>query len=110
MPITGSGYDFPVMINGKDIRSIDEKTYFKIIADPGRIVISSQLKAGLTRTLTTPTINAEQGKNYFIYQEIKHGLVIPSIKLHEIRPDIGTKIVLKYKLTKTISHTKKTRY
>jgi Protein of unknown function (DUF2846) len=75
--VMGAAMKLGVTVDGKDVGETAGKTYFMISAAPGKHTIASKGESG-----STVDINAEAGKNYFIWQEVKMGLLSAGSKLH----------------------------
>jgi hypothetical protein len=72
----GAAIHLPLAVDGKPIGSTAAKTYFLETVDPGSHTISS----GDSKV----TIDTQAGHNYFIWQEVKMGVVVAHAKLHVV--------------------------
>lgn len=70
----GAAIHLPVALDGNSIGSTAAKTYFLVTVDPGSHTISS----GDSKV----TLDTEAGKNYFVWQEVKMGVLEAHAKLH----------------------------
>lgn len=66
----GAAVTMEVMLDGKSAGKTAAKTYFLFEVAPGAHELAS--KAENTSTLT---VNAQPGRNYFVWQEVKMGLM-----------------------------------
>lgn len=89
----GSAIKMDVALNGKPIGQTAAKTYFALEVEPGKHTLVS--KAENDSTLDVPT---EAGKNYFVWQEVKMGLLSPRNKLSMVDEMTGKKGVSECKL------------
>ena len=64
----GGAIKMTVSMNGKVLGQTGAKSYLFAQVDPGKYEISS-----LTENTSTLTIDAQAGKNYFVWQEVKMG-------------------------------------
>lgn len=71
----GAALKMPVTLNGKAVGDTGPKTYYMLEVAPGSHELTSQ---GNESTLR---IDAEPGKNYFVWQEVKMGLMSGGSKL-----------------------------
>jgi hypothetical protein len=84
----GAAISMPVTVNGKLAGTTGPNSYFKFDLAPGQHTITSQ---GETSKLTLTT---EAGKNYFVWQEVKMGVMSGNSKLQVVADDVGRKAVL----------------
>lgn len=70
----GAAIHLPLAIDGKSIGSTAAKTYFLVTVDPG----SHTIRSGDSKV----TLDTEAGKNYFVWQEVKMGVIEAHAKLH----------------------------
>jgi Protein of unknown function (DUF2846) len=75
--VMGAALKIGVTVDGKDVGETAGKTYFMIPVAPGKHTVASKGETG-----SSIDINAEAGKNYFVWQEIKMGLLSGGSKLH----------------------------
>ena len=66
----GAALKMPVALNGKLVGDTAAKTYLMLEVDPGRHTVVSK-----TENDSTVEVNAAAGQNYFIWQEVKMGLM-----------------------------------
>jgi Protein of unknown function (DUF2846) len=84
----GAALSMPVTVNGKLAGTTGPNSYFKFDLAPGQHTITSQ---GETSKLTLTT---EAGKNYFVWQEVKMGVLSGNSKLQLVEDAVGRKAVL----------------
>jgi Protein of unknown function (DUF2846) len=89
----GAAMKLGVTFDGKDMGDTASKTYFMISAAPGKHTILSKGETGSTVELTT-----EAGKNYFLWQEVKTGLLSANSKLQVVDEATGKAGVQECKL------------
>lgn len=89
----GAAIKMPVSIDGQIIGETASKTYLVKDVNPGAHVVRSH-------TETTPelTVNAEAGKIYFVWQEVKMGMWAAGSLLHLVDQMKGRDGVLESKL------------
>ena len=80
----GAAVKIDVALNGKPIGETAAKTYFVLEVAPGKHTLTS--KAENTEVLDVST---EPGKNYFIWQEVKLGLLFARNKLQLVDEATG---------------------
>jgi len=80
----GAAVKIDVDLDGKPVGQTAAKTYFSLEVPPGKHTLSS--KAENTDTLD---VIAEAGKNYFIWQEVKLGLLFARNKLQFVDEAAG---------------------
>jgi hypothetical protein len=84
----GAAISMPVTVNGKLAGSTGANSYFKFDMLPGVHTFTSQ---GDKSQLSLTT---EANKNYFIWQEVKMGLIAGGSKLQQVSEAVGKKAVL----------------
>jgi Protein of unknown function (DUF2846) len=84
----GAAISMPITVNGKLAGTTGPNSYFKFDLPPGQHTITSQ---GETSKLTVAT---EPGKNYFVWQEVKMGVMSANSKLQLVSDAEGKKAVL----------------
>lgn len=72
----GAAVKIPVLVDGTSVGDTASKTYIFRQVAPGKHVITSK-----SENDATLSIDAEAGKNYFVWQEIKMGLWGPRSQL-----------------------------
>ncbi len=92
----GAAIQMPVSINGKSLGKTGSKTYFSLDVPPGKYTILSSAENESTFVLQT-----EAGKNYFIWQEVKMGLLYARNILQMVSDDRGKAGVNQCKLIET---------
>ncbi len=91
----GGAVAMPVALDGKVMGKTGPKTYFLWQVEPGKHEIAS-----LTENTAKVTIDAQAGKNHFVWQEVKLGVWAPRSKLHEVDTAEGQKAVKECKRIK----------
>lgn len=91
----GAALKMPVTLDGKAIGDTGSKTYFMLEVTPGTHVLTSQ---GNESTLT---VEAEAGKTYYVWQEVKMGMMSGGSKLQLVSEDKGQAGVKESKLAVT---------
>ncbi|HZN85786.1 MAG TPA: DUF2846 domain-containing protein [Burkholderiales bacterium] len=66
----GAAVKMPVSLNGRIAGLTASKTYFLFEVDPG-----SHRLASHTENVAELTVNASAGRNYYVWQEVKMGLM-----------------------------------
>lgn len=89
----GAGAKYDVLIDGRMIGATAAYTYLVAEVAPGPHTIASD--AGTLRVIK---VEAEPGKNLFIWQEMKMGFGAADAKLHVVPEAVGRKGVLGTKL------------
>ncbi len=84
----GAALSMPVTVNGKLAGTTGPHSYFKFDLPPGKQVFTSQ---GDTSRLEVTT---EAGKIYYIWQEVKMGVMSGNSKLQLVTDEVGRKGVL----------------
>ena len=92
----GAAVKMDVELNGKPIGQTAAKTYFSLEVAPGKHTLVS--KAENDAVLDVP---AEAGKNYFVWQEVKMGLLYARNKLMLVDEETGKTGVAECKLIET---------
>lgn len=82
--VMGFAFGIGVELDGKAVGKTGAKTYLAMEVSPGKHTIVS--KAENDETLDVVT---EAGKNYFVWQEVKVGLLTPRSKLHLVDDETG---------------------
>jgi hypothetical protein len=88
----GGAIAMPVALDGKVAGKTAANTYFLWIVEPGPHEITS-----LTENTATLKINAEAGRNHFVWQEVKMGMWTARSQLHEVSEEVGRKGVMECK-------------
>lgn len=92
----GAAVKMDVEIDGKPIGQTAANTFFYTEVKPGKHIITS--KAENTDALNIETV---AGKLYYIWQEVKMGILYARTKLHLMSEEEGKKGVLETKLAAT---------
>ncbi|MCW8949323.1 MAG: DUF2846 domain-containing protein [Sedimenticola sp.] len=92
----GAAIAMPVSLDGMVAGKTGAQTYFLWSVEPGEHEVTS-----LTENTAKIKINAVEGKNHFIWQEVKMGMWTARSQLHEVSEEIGKKGVGECKLADT---------
>ncbi|HXH64023.1 MAG TPA: DUF2846 domain-containing protein [Mariprofundaceae bacterium] len=92
----GGAIPMAVSVDGKTVGQTGPKTYFMLDVAPGKHRIES-----LTENVASLTLNTEQGKSYYVWQEVKMGLWSARSALHEVSAAQGQKGVMECKLAQS---------
>ena len=82
----GGAIRMTVSVNNKVLGQSGPKTYFLVQVDPGKHEISS-----LTENTSTLVVDAQAGRNYFIWQEVKMGAFSARSQLQIVDEATGRK-------------------
>lgn len=93
----GAAIKMPVAINGKLVGDTAAKTYLLLQVPPGRHELVSK-----TENDATLAVNAEAGRNYFVWQEVKMGMMQARSLLHLVDEPTGKAGVAECKLAQTL--------
>ena len=80
----GAAIKMPVAVNGKLVGDTAAKTYLLLEVAPGQHTITSK-----TENDSTVTVNAVAGSNYFLWQEVKMGLMVARSNLQQVDEKTG---------------------
>jgi len=92
----GGAIAMPVSLDGRMAGNTGPNTFFKWIVAPGIHDVVSH-----TENTARITINAIEGQNHFIWQEVKMGMWTAGSQLHEVSAEEGEKGVSECKLAST---------
>lgn len=92
----GAAMKLDVGLDGKDLGATAAKTYFYKDIAPGKHTVTSK-----GETDDTLNFDAMAGKLYFVWQEVKMGVLSARTKLHLVGDDVGKKGVLESQLALT---------
>jgi len=81
----GAALSMPVSVNGKLAGSTGPRSYFKFDLPAGKHVITSQGEG------SRHEMNTEAGKIYYVWQEVKMGMLSGGSKLQLVAEDVGRK-------------------
>jgi hypothetical protein len=80
----GMALGMPVMVNGHAIGETGAKTFFRLNLSAGTYVISSK-----SETISEIPLTLTEGKNYFVWQEIRMGLLTARTALRLVDENQG---------------------
>ncbi|MAG65962.1 DUF2846 domain-containing protein [Pseudomonas sp.] len=79
----GAALSMPVSVDGRQAGTTGPKSFFRFQLEPGQHTISSQNGA------SSLLLNTEANRNYFVWQEVKMGLVSGGSKLQVVSEQQG---------------------
>lgn len=85
-----------VTINGKELGRTVGKTYFRLSLAPGKYNIES-----IAENVSALPLSVDAGKNYFVWQEVKVGIMSPRSKLQQVDESAGHAGVMESSLVMT---------
>ncbi len=91
----GSAIKMPLLIDGMSVGDTVAHSYVLKEVSPGSHTIVSK-----TENDATLNVNAQAGKNYFVWQEVKMGMMTAGSALHEVDAAKGQAAVKECKLVK----------
>ena len=89
----GAALKMPVALDGKLVGDTASKTYLLLQVDPGPHTVVSK-----TENDSTVTLNTVAGRNYFLWQEVKMGMISGRSNLQEVDEPTGKAGVAECKL------------
>lgn len=89
----GAAVKLNVEMDGKVVGQTAAKTYFALEVEPGKHSITTR-----SENVSTVDLVTEVGKNYFVWQEVKMGMLSPRSKLQTVDEETGKKGVSECKL------------
>ena len=91
----GTAVKMPVLVDGVAVGDTVAHSYILKQVIPGSHTITSKSENDATLTLST-----EAGKNYYVWQEVKMGLLMARSKLSQVSEEEGKQGVMESKLVK----------
>jgi hypothetical protein len=91
--VFGAAIKMPVLLNGKAIGDTASKTYMLLEVDPGSHTIVSKAEKD-----SVLKVDAAAGRNYFVWQEVKMGMLQAGSLLHLVDEPTGKAGVAECKL------------
>ncbi len=92
----GAAVKMPVLVNGQTVGDTASKTYIFRQVPPGRHLITSK-----TENDSNLEVHAVAGKNHYVWQEVKMGVMSARSKLQEVDEATGRAGVMESKLIAT---------
>jgi hypothetical protein len=89
----GAAVTMDVEVDGKSLGKTAAKTYFYTELSPGKHTITSR-----SENAHSIELDATAGKLYYVWQEVKMGVLYAGTKLHLVSEEEGRKGVLECKL------------
>lgn len=93
----GAAVKMDVELDGKFIGQTAAKSYFALEVSPGKHILVSKAEND-----SSLEVNAEAGKNNFVWQEVKMGLVIARTKLQIVDEETGKAGIAECKLIESV--------
>jgi hypothetical protein len=94
----GAAVKMPVALNGKLVGDTASKTYMRLEVPPGNHTLVSK-----TENDSVLAVNAEAGKNYFVWQEVKMGMFTARSSLQLVDESTGKSAVQECKLIEQLN-------
>lgn len=94
--LLGFAFVMTVALNGRRAGQTVGQTFLRWEVDPGVQEIASY-----TEDIASVKLNAEAGKSYYVWQEVKIGFWAAQSTLHEVDESIGRQGVVKCRLAKS---------
>ena len=91
--ILGAAITLPVELNGKAVGATASKTYLLLPVAPGKHTLTSKGESG-----STLAVDVAAGRNYFVWQEVKMGMLSGGSALHLVDEAKGKAGVAECKL------------
>ncbi len=91
----GAAVKMQLLVDGMAVGDTVAHTYILKQVTPGSHTITSKSENDATLTLST-----EAGKNYYVWQEVKMGLLMARSKLSQVSEEEGKQGVMESKLVK----------
>lgn len=89
----GAAVSMPVTLDGQNVGATGAHTYLKLSTTPGNHVLTSEAENDHVLKLTT-----QANKNYFVWQEVKMGVISARSKLSLVSEQKGKKGVKECKM------------
>jgi hypothetical protein len=89
----GAAIPMTVIVNGKSLGQTAAQTYFRLNVLPGKYDVESHAE-----NVSTVSISAEAGKNYFVWQEVKMGFWMARTLVQQVDEKTGRAGVMESKL------------
>lgn len=89
----GMAIPMTVSVNGKTLGQTAAQTYFWLNVTPGKYNVQSH-----TENLSNLSLSLEAGRNYFVWQEVKIGMLTPKSLLQRVDDNAGHAGVTESKL------------
>jgi hypothetical protein len=91
--VLGAAITLPVELNGKAVGATASKTYLLLPVTPGKHTLGSKGESG-----STLVVDVAAGRNYFVWQEVKMGMLSGGSALHLVDEAKGKEGVAECKL------------
>jgi len=89
----------PVALNGRMVGDTASKTFLLLEVDPGSHTIVSK-----TENDAVLKVDAVAGRNYFVWQEVKMGIMVARSSLHLVDEATGKAGVAECKMIQPLAH------
>lgn len=80
----GAAMPMMVSVNGKAVGHTAARSYFRLNVMPGKYNVGSH-----TEKVSSLSLSVEEGKNYFVWQEVTTGFMYARGLLHQVNESIG---------------------
>ena len=97
--VMGSALKMPVALNGRMVGDTASKTFLLLEVDPGSHTIVSK-----TENDAVLKVDAVAGRNYFVWQEVKMGMMVARSSLHLVDEATGKAGVAECKMIQPLAH------
>jgi len=97
--VMGSALKMPVALNGRMVGDTASKTFLLLEVDPGSHTIVSK-----TENDAVLKVDAVAGRNYFVWQEVKMGIMVARSSLHLVDEATGKAGVAECKMIQPLAH------
>jgi len=97
--VMGSALKMPVALNGRMVGDTASKTFLLLEVDPGSHTIVSK-----TENDAVLKVDAVAGRNYFVWQEVKMGIMVARSSLHLVDEATGKAGVAECKMIEPLAH------
>jgi Protein of unknown function (DUF2846) len=95
----GGAVKLPVTLNGRAVGDTAAKTYLLLEVDPGSHTLVSK-----GETDSTLKVDAVAGRNYFVWQEVKMGLMVARSKLQLVDEAKGKADIVECKMIQPVAY------
>ena len=97
--VMGAALKMPVALNGRMVGDTASKTFLLLEVDPGSHTIVSK-----TENDAVLKVDALAGRNYFVWQEVKMGMMVARSSLHLVDEATGKAGVAECKMIQPLAH------
>ena len=97
--VMGAAIKMPVLLNGRAVGDTGSKTFLLLEVDPGSHTLTSK-----TENDSTIKLDAVAGRNYFVWQEVKMGLMMARSQLQLVDEATGKAGVAECKMIQPVAY------